>query len=182
MCECTTITSWQELYILAPTSQGAKISFLIYLHHLCIDLIIKPSSIVLCTTPTWQWSRDIFGHEELLLLVEKPRPVGVQLGNVDQVQLYWVFFPEHRHSHNHFWSVLCKHHHCKGHCTHIYEWLGRSCWGKYFQKQLQQQFTKSLKTCVSTKLPAKSYRHQPDNHQQRNPMLKWLLNLLSLKF
>ena len=107
---------------------------------------------------TWQWSRNIFGHEELLLLVEEPCPVGVQLGDVDQVQLYRVFFPEQqRHSDSHLSFLLLMRHH-QGHCTHMYDGEGRSCWGKYFQKQLQQHFTKKPRTTwsVSTKLPTLS--------------------------
>ena len=125
------IIEWHLIYILAP---------LHWFHHQAFILL----AIMIYIICTWQWSRNIFGHKELLLLVEEPWPVGVQLGDVDQVQLYRVFFPEHRrHSDSHLSFLLYMRHH-QGHCTHMYEG-GRSCWGKYFQKQLQQHFTKKNK-------------------------------------
>ena len=98
-------------YSLTPVSHSAPP---LPLHQTFISLVT-----IFITAPTWQWSGDIFWHEELLFLVEEPRSVGVQLGDVDQVQLDWIFFPEHWHSHNHFWFSLCVYHHHQGHCTHI---------------------------------------------------------------
>ena len=172
-------TRCQDILVLLPSKNtvATDISWHLphILHHLCINI-----TIMIYKTFTWQWSWDIFGHEELLLLVEEPRPVGVQLGDVDQVQLDWIFFPEHEHKHfNRFRFMLC-----------IIKVIARTSMKERVQavgfqrvestfqsscssSSSSQRASKPRTSCVLTKLPTNNnWQHQHDNNHQWNPMLQ----------
>ena len=170
-------TRCQDILVLLPSKNtvATDISWHLphILHHLCINI-----TIMIYKTCTWQWSWDIFGHEELLLLVEEPRPVGVQLGDVDQVQLDWIFFPEHEHKHfNRFRFMLC-----------IIKVIARTSMKERVQavgfqrvestfqsscSSSSQRASKPRTSCVLTKLPTNNnWQHQHDNNHQWNPMLQ----------